>query len=66
MMNELTSSLHEGHEALSTNDLDGTIHGALILDSLSRCHHHTTTNGVNGVGDQTRCNGHHWKKLNFE
>ena len=31
--------------------------GAAVLDGLTRGHHHTTTDGVNGVGSETGTNG---------
>ena len=61
----LTSSLHEGHESLSLDDFHGTVHGSLVLDSFSWCHHHSSSDGVNGVGDETRGDCHNWK-LNKE
>ena len=47
-----TSSLHHGHESFVLEDVDCAVHGALVFDSLARGHHHTTTNGVNGVGHE--------------
>lgn len=54
------STLHEGHETLGLDDLDCTIHRTLVLDSFTGCHHHTTTDGIDRVRDQTRCDGHNY------
>jgi len=37
--------------------MHGAVDGALVLDRGSRGHHHTTPNGVNGVGHETRSDG---------
>jgi len=50
-------ALHHGHEALVLHDLNGAIDGALVLDGRSGGHHHTTTNGVNGIGHETGGHG---------
>merc|ERR1711989_66438 len=50
-------ALHHGHEALVLHDLNGAIDGALVLDGRSGGHHHTTTDGVNGVGHQAGGDG---------
>jgi len=49
-----TSSLHHGHETFVLQDLCSAVEGALVLDSLARGHHHTTTDGVNRIGEETR------------
>jgi len=56
------SSLHEGHEALSLNDLDGTINGSVVFDGLARGHHHTSPDRVDGVGYQTSADCHNVSK----
>ena len=50
-------ALHHGHEALILHDLHGAIDGALVLDGRAGGHHHTTTNGIDGVGHQTGSDG---------
>ena len=50
-------TLHHGHEALVLEDLHAAIDGAVILDGGTRGHHHTSTNGVNGVGHEAGSNG---------
>ena len=57
-MRQLTCALHEGHETLVLDDLVSTVYGALIPDSLNRGHHHTTTDGVDGVAQQTSADSH--------
>ena len=64
-MPQLTCALHEGHEALVLDDLVSTVHGALIPDSLNRGHHHTTTDGVDGVAQQTSADGHSWNQQSW-
>lgn len=49
-----TGSLHERHEALLLHDLGETVPRALVLLGLTRGHHHTTSNGVDRVRDETR------------
>ena len=48
-----TGPLHEGHGPLVSHDLDGTVPGALVLDSLAGGHHHASSDRVNGVRDET-------------
>jgi len=52
-----SGALHHGHKALVLHDLNGAVDGALVLDGGTRGHHHTTTNGINGVGHQTGGDG---------
>jgi len=52
-----SGSLHHGHEAFVLEDLNGAIHGVLVFDGGTRGHHHSSTNGVNGVGHKTGGNG---------
>jgi len=51
------SALHHRHEALVLHDLHGAIDGALVLDGRSGGHHHTTTDGVDGVRHQSGGDG---------
>jgi len=44
-----TSTLEEGLGALLCNNLLEGIQGTVVLGSLTRCHHHTTANSINGV-----------------
>jgi len=53
-----TGALHHGHETLVLEDLHTAIDRALVLDGGTRGHHHTTPNGVDGVGHETGSNGH--------
>jgi len=48
------SALHHRHEAFVLHDLNGAVDGALVFDGRSGRHHHTTTNGVDGVGHESR------------
>jgi len=50
-------SLHHGHETLVLHDLHGAVDGALVFDGRAGGHHHTPTNGVDGVGHQTGSDG---------
>jgi len=50
-------ALHHRHETFVLQNLNGAVDGALVLDGGARGHHHTTTNGVDGVGHQTGCDG---------
>ena len=52
------SSLHHGHEALVLEDLHTAVDGALVLDGGTGGHHHTTTDGVDGVGQEAGADGH--------
>merc|ERR1711862_791702 len=45
-------SLHQGHEPFVLHDLDEAVHGSLVFDGLSGGHHHTPTDGVDGVGHE--------------
>merc|ERR1719309_1582021 len=47
-----TGSFHHGHEPFSLHNLDSTVNGALVLDSTTRGHHHTSSDGVNGIGHE--------------
>jgi hypothetical protein len=48
-----TSTLEEGSDTLLGNDLATSIEGRLVLDGLTRSHHHTTTDGVQWVRSNT-------------
>ena len=53
-----TSSLHHGHEAFVLEDLHTAVDGALVLDGGTGSHHHTTPDGVDGVGQEAGADGH--------
>merc|ERR1719385_45962 len=53
-----TSTLHHGHEAFILHDLHGTVNGALVLSTTTRGHHHTSSDGVNGVGHEASSDSH--------
>ena len=52
-----TSTLEERLETLLGDNLATSIHGRLVLDGLTRSHHHTTTDGVERVGSDTGTSG---------
>lgn len=52
-----TSTLEEGLDALLGDDLLGGVEGALVLDGLTRRHHHATTDGVKRVRGNTGTGG---------
>lgn len=54
-----TSTLEQGRDTLVADDLHAAVEGALVLDLLTRGHHHTTTDGVKRVGGETGSDGHH-------
>lgn len=51
------STLEERHDTLGLDDLAGSVEGALILDSLTRGHHHTAADGIKRVGGDTSASG---------
>lgn len=61
-----TCTLHQSHETLALDDLDGAVQRALVLNGLTRCHHHTSPDRINWIGNQTGCNGHNWKEEEYE
>jgi len=52
------SALHHGHEALVLEDLHTAVDGALVLDGSAGGHHHTTPDGVDGVGHEAGADGY--------
>jgi len=52
-----TSSLEEGLDTFLGDDLASSIHGRLVLDGLTRSHHHTTTDGIEWVRGDTSTSG---------
>jgi hypothetical protein len=52
-----TSTLEERLDTLSGDDLAGGIEGSVVLDGLTRGHHHTTTDSVKGVRSDTGTGG---------
>jgi len=56
----ITSSLHQSHESFSSNDLETAVQRAAVLNGFTRRHHHTSSNRVDRVRNQTRRNCHHF------
>merc|ERR1719348_1366071 len=52
-----SSSLHQRHESLVLHDLDSAVNGSFVLDSTTRGHHHTSSDGINGVGHKSSSDG---------
>jgi hypothetical protein len=52
-----TSTVEEGADTAGSDDLAGSVEGRLVLDGLTGGHHHTTTDGVEGVGSDTGTSG---------
>jgi hypothetical protein len=52
------STLEEGLGTLLCDNLLESVQGAVVLDGLTRCHHHATANSVNGVGGKASTNGY--------
>ena len=52
-----TGTLEEGADTLLGDNLAGGIERALVLDGLTRGHHHSSTNGVKRVGGDTGTSG---------
>lgn len=52
-----TGTLEERLDTLLGDDLAGGIHGTLVLDGLTRGHHHATTDGVKRVRGDTGTGG---------
>jgi len=54
-----TRTLEQGADTLLGDDLATGIEGRLVLDGLTRGHHHTTTDGIQRVGGDTgtSCDG---------
>jgi hypothetical protein len=55
--NVSSSTVEERLDTLLGDDLLGTVPRGLVLNSLTRGHHHTTTNSVEGVRGQTGSDG---------
>lgn len=51
------STLHEGHEAFVLDDLHTAVEGGFVVDTSSRGHHHSTSDGIDGVGGEARDDG---------
>ena len=51
------STLHERHEALVSDDLHAAVERRLVEDASSRSHHHSSSDGIDGVGSEARDNG---------
>ena len=52
-----SSTLEERLDTLLGDNLAGGIHGRLVLDGLTRSHHHTTTDGIERVRGDTGTSG---------
>jgi hypothetical protein len=52
-----TSTLEQGLDTLLGDDLGESIERALVLDGLTRGHHHTTTDGVKRIRGDTGTGG---------
>ena len=52
-----TGTLEQGLGTLLGDDLAGSIQGGLVLDGLTRGHHHATTDSVQRVGSNTSSSG---------
>merc|ERR1719461_2139716 len=52
-----SGSLHHGHEAFVLQNLDSAVDRSLVLDTAAGVHHHTSPDGVNGVGHQSGSDG---------
>ena len=52
-----TSTLEERLDTLLGDDLSGGVHGVLVLDGLTRGHHHSSSDGVKRVRGDTGTSG---------
>merc|ERR1719330_2341388 len=52
-----SGSLHHGHEAFVLQNPDSAVDRSLVLDTAAGGHHHTSPDGVNGVGHQSGRDG---------
>jgi len=52
-----TSTLHQRHEAFVSDDLHAAVEGGLVVDASSGGHHHSTSDGIDGVGSEARDDG---------
>lgn len=52
-----TSTLEERADTLLSDDLAASIQGGLVLDGLTRSHHHTTTDSIQWVRSNTSTSG---------
>jgi len=52
-----SSTLEEGLGTLLGNDLRAGIEHGLVVNGSTRSHHHTTTDGIQGVRGQTSTDG---------
>ena len=48
-----SSSVHEGHETFRLNELSSAVEGSGVLDSFTGGHHHSSSDGIDGVGEET-------------
>jgi len=52
-----TSTVEQRLDTVGGNDLAGSVEGGLVLDGLTRGHHHATADGVKRVGSDTGSGG---------
>lgn len=52
-----TGTLEEGLDTLLLGNLDEGLNGRVVLISLTGSHHHSTTDGIDGVGGETSSGG---------
>ena len=57
------STLHEGHESFVLDDLHAAVKGGFVEDTGSGSHHHSTSDGIDGVGSEARDDGDGWNGL---
>ena len=51
------STLHEGHESFVLDDLHAAVKGGFVENTGSGGHHHSTSDGIDGVGSEARDDG---------
>ena len=51
------STLHEGHESFVLDDLQTAVKGGFVENTGSGGHHHSTSDGIDGVGSEARDDG---------
>merc|ERR1712243_307972 len=49
-----SGALHHRHESLVAQNLHAAVDGTLVVHSRARRHHHSATDGVDGVGGESR------------
>jgi len=51
------STLHKGHESFVLDDLEAAVKGGFVENTGSGGHHHSTSDGIDGVGGEARDDG---------